>query len=678
MNTFPGTKSMLATATATAILSFAGCGGGGDDGGTAPPPSAPPPASTSVDLRGLVAPSGQDTGYAPTDRVYLYDSTGASRNVALGADRRFTFSNIGSLRAPLLITTADAQGTSYGIIAVIRTLPAASTDVYVSAVSTAVAAAALGQPAAQFVASPSQAAAQLTAANIDAGLSNVRTTVGQIVDLLGGNSASFDPALSQQALPLELILNSAGQDAQGNTRFINGNALLPADRGVNFQPSGTALPAAVIADAGIALPLRAALTECFKLAVADRVTLDSAGNISALKGACATMPVAADYSNSLSSFAVRYGTWLLDERTRNAGFVVFPFALASNDVAVVNIGMQRSDRFFDSRFDTMARMAPGGADWHLRGNQRKYETFVQQEFSRTIHLNPPPAGATSIFGFSRIVSGLHFRFDPTNGADAANVRAIRITGRGLPAAGLVMTRSTSCDRASRFVLANKTGNVSVSSSANRSSTFLLQAIPAQTGAPLGPWTPNSTEFADAPLTAAQFAEMGFLEPYLIEVFKVTDTTVPSETVTVRTGDRPREAVFAIGFGWTQPAGQTLEYLNPAGARAGATPTINLAWTVPVPAAGQAPNSEPENVYAATRGTIGGVANTRVSDSVSFLPGARTSVDFVSNNVPLGETIPCTASAFPALTTTPNDFRFLGTFINHNGIRYLNEHAWQSF
>lgn len=663
-------------ASALTLSALAACGGGGNDSPAPPLPAPPPAGPTSIDLRGQVAQSIQvPAGSLSTaDVVRLYDASGATRSTNLGADLRFAFTNVGALRAPLLITIESQDMT-----AVIKSLPAASADVYMSYAGSAVAASALGISTAAIFAAPAASAAQLNTANVDAALGKLRTTLGPVVSVLGADPATFDPAFAMQIPALESILVNFGQTVSGDTRFMNGNAQLPSDRGVNPVLIGTALPPAIFADSEFVKPLLAALTECFKLAVADRATLDASGAITALKAACASMPVASNYSNNLSTFAQRYSDWLLDSRTLNARFGASMFGAASNDAATPAIYMQRSDGFFDSRFDTMRRVAAGGTAWHLGGNQRAYEVFAQTEFQRAIHLNPPPPNATSHFGFSRIGSGIEFRFDPTNGAAAANVRAIRVKGRGLPAAGVVMTRSTSCSRSTRFVFANKTGDASAVNSANRASLFQLQAVAAQSGGALGPWPSTSVDHADAPLTTAQFADFGFLEPYQIEVFKIGDTTTPSEVLVIRTGDKPREAVTARGFGWTQLNQATLDYLNPAGPKAVAAAMMSMGWTLPAPATGQAAWPDPSNAYIATRGTIDGVVNKRVGDSLVFLPGSRTNADFISNRPPpADEPNPCVGSAFPALTNTVGEFRIFGTFTNWNSQRYSNEYYWQTF
>lgn len=646
--------------------------------------TAPPPARIDLIGRANYSPQTTFNPWVATDRVALYDATGARRLTPIDADGRFTFTDVRGLTPPLLLVGENGSGGSYGVAAVLREVPDATREVYLSGLSTAVLSAAVGKNALTATSTATVAAdtaRALTAAQIEAALARARATFGGLATTLGGQAASFDPAISPQSNAIDDIVQSAGSLSNGDTLWINGNAALPATTGVIPVTIGTALPPAAYADAGITKPLQLALDACFRLPVADRVTVDANGSITALKGACASLPVAANYSQNLSSFTARYGDWLRDERLRDAWFGAFMMGAVSDSEAVIGLYyFVRTDAYrFDFLFDTMRRTAPGAATWHLVGNQRKYELFARTEYIRTEQLSPPPATPTSVFGFSRLDAAIGFRFDPTNGTEAASVRALRIRGRGLPAAGIVLTRSSSCNRADRFVIANKTGDTAVTVSGNRGSFFYLQSVPLQSGGPLGPWPSGDPTFADTMLTDAQLSEIGSLEPYQVEVFKQTDTTTPSETLTIRIGNPPQAVARQRSFGWTLLDPATRRYLNPTLPEAAASTSIPMAWSLPnTNFQGQGVAHDPVNVYLVTRGNVDGVTNKRVNDSRSFQPGSRTSVVFAPNRPPAGESNPCTGSAFPQLTTTPGNFRGFGTFHQQNTVGYSNEFYFQTF
>jgi hypothetical protein len=644
------------------------------------------PVINTIDLRGLANYCNQCT-YFPwvaTDEMMLFDATGAQRSTQVSADGRFTFADIGGLTAPFLLAAYGANDTPYGYTAVIRDKPGASRDIYVTYTGVAVAAAALGKSTFALASSPAvaaESAKQLTTVNIDAALAKFRITFSQVLPALGADPAIFDPAIDPKSIALDDITQKLGETATGETRFINGNARLPADTGVTFTLLGTALPPAVIGDSGFTKPLMRAFDECFKLPVADRATVDANGVITALKGACASLPVAANYSQNLATFAQRYWDWLLDPATQGNYFGTFTMGVTDNNEPVIGLfHFNPSAGGSDFKYDTMARTAPGTTTFHLLGNQRKYELFVQTEVRRTMYLNPVPAAPTSIFGISHIASGLHFRFDPTRNAASAEVVAIRVTGRGLPAAGLVLTRSTSCDRVDRFVIANKTATPTTSSG-NRSSTFLLAAGPATAGGPLGPWTGLDPSFADAPLTDAQFSEFRSLDPYRWEIFKAGDPpTAPSEVIVTRNGNPPLPPSIYLGsVGWTDITPATRAYFDPTAAQAAASVTLPMEWTIGTPMfPGRYSTAIPTSVYAFTRGNIDGVVNKRVNDGFDFPPSSRTNVLFRSDTAVTGETIPCTGSAFPPLTNTPSTFRGMGLFWSNRTVRFLSEHQYQGF
>jgi hypothetical protein len=509
-------------------------------------------------------------------------------------------------------------------------------------------------------------AMRLTHENVTGALVRLRTTLGPVVSAFGGDTATFDPARSSLASTLNQMVQGRGTDAAGTPRFYNAYAVLPPDRGVTRTLMGTALPAPVVNEADIGVALAAALEACFKLPAAERAATDEAGQITALNGPCAKLPVAPDYSNNLSSFSRRFADWILDRDIQDVHFIVNPFAAIDAETVNVNILYFRLQPRvqLDGRLETMRRTSPG--HWLVSGNQRGFELYVQPELRRVEYLNPPGSNPT-IFQTSHIAYGLHMRFDPSNGTAASNVRAVRVKGRSLPPGGIVLTRSTSCGRYDRFVIANKTGDVSVSSSPNRSSTFVLGASPATQNGPLGTWPSTDPAWIQSPLTGQQFGELFDvqMEPFTMEVFMNGDTTTPSIVERVRIFVPPT-GVVPLSSALSQAS---LAYLTPGTPQAAAQPSLTLEWTV----AGTGGVYQPSYAYAFARGDVDGATNKLVFDELEFAPGSRSSVTFLPNRPRPADPNPCAASQWPAATGQGSNFRGFGLYWHRQGARILHEY-----
>ena len=138
-----------------------------------------------------------------------------------------------------------------------------------------------------------------------------------------------------------------------------------------------------------------------------------------------------------------------------------------------------------------------------------------------------------------------------------------------------------CDQ-TRLVIANKTGDVTVTSAGNNGNLFGMQRSDAGGAVVTNPAAVNWANVADY-ATAAELPIFGngsnthAFRAYFFEFFYGSDTTAP-----LILGLNSRAAVDSTTIGpklkWNAPAATTLQLLDPAGVNAGARATMSIAWT----------------------------------------------------------------------------------------------------
>ncbi len=164
-------------------------------------------------------------------------------------------------------------------------------------------------------------------------------------------------------------------------------------------------------------------------------------------------------------------------------------------------------------------------NWLAHGNQRPFIASVNTRYVRRVQNNPAMQADAAGQDPSRIESRLQFqitrsRYDAaTNSYVDAGIRAVRIKGPGLSAAGLVMTPS-SVPGTTWLGVHNKIGSIplTVTTTALSNDSFTLNWSTLN-GQPLAQtWPSASVSASDAPL--ANFAGLASFARYTVEVFRV--------------------------------------------------------------------------------------------------------------------------------------------------------------
>ena len=105
-------------------------------------------------------------------------------------------------------------------------------------------------------------------------------------------------------------------------------------------------------------------------------------------------------------------------------------------------------------------------NWILHGNQRNFDLAVSPRYFKFSQENPLRQTNSAGNAPGTLFSDLHFfvntqKYDDFTGAYVnANIRAVRVTGPGLPSAGLVMATSSVSGASGYLTVHNKTGTIS--------------------------------------------------------------------------------------------------------------------------------------------------------------------------------------------------------------------------
>ena len=307
-----------------------------------------------------------------------------------------------------------------------------------------------------------------------------------------------------------------------------------------------------------------------------------------------------------------------------------------------------------------ARKFASANRWFLWGNQRTadfdMEPFFRRRDQRAASLGAP-SGYDSGFNIAVSAAGPG-SIDARAGSATIGqpLRAVRVKGVGLPTNGVVLTRpdSTVCDQ-TRLVIANKSGDVTVTAAGNNGNLFGLQRSDADGAVLQNPTAPNWANAADY-ATAAELPIFGngsnvnAYRTYTFEYFYASDTTTP-----LSLGLSTRAAVDSTTIGpklkWNTPAATTLQLLDPAGGSAGATATMNIAWTH---------NLVADAIHEVGVFTTAGGARVD-QPSTPVAQGSSTSVTV---NAPSFAPT-CSASQFPALDASGNTSRTIR--LNHKAL-----------
>ena len=239
--------------------------------------------------------------------------------------------------------------------------------------------------------------------------------------------------------------NPAAQPANLSGATVSLTRTSPADTASRL-PVGTQ-------DNSIADAARGALDACFALPAESRGTFDALGE------ACASLPLSPDYKHDGRSGSQEFDRLLTGSGYDGALFgrpeiLRFFSAAAADSRAQIKIAIKRADGVLESLVTVAENSATTGNKWMLRGNRRAFRVFVNGTAQRRVQVanRGTPASAKSTF----YITGLNVFLDSSAGNAKTLLAYAKVTGPGLPAAGLFINpKLAGCDQ--YFAIAASSG-----------------------------------------------------------------------------------------------------------------------------------------------------------------------------------------------------------------------------
>jgi len=671
-------------------------------------------------------------------------STADPAAVTAGSDGSYSI-DISNLKAPILVRASGTlDGESVQHVAVLAALTANSTNTAnVTPLTTAVATLVAPGGDAAALATPATLAAAATATNVGNAsqlLVNTLASDPGTAALLGNNFNPMTTAFSANGTGIDAALERVSVTSSGGTVQIVNNAAAAgssAPAPVTLTPAQIATPTVVptlppsvpAGDIPTAAELKALgdkFQACLALPLAQRVTLDAQGNATAVLGACNFAP--ADWRSSGRNFVEDVGQFtlaktLFDNARLGTGQIVLTQAAQNlTDPKEFKHPYCNSGPCVVARWPmTMAGGVPTSTEWVLGkvngqwnfvGNQRPYRVFVESRLQRRVNMNRNGAAAGNAadpyFFKDRYESVLRLIFDlSVNSAATADIRAVRFTGPGLPAAGVVHFRSQACGTDDRMGLAYQNGSTLTQTTTpvqqwwttSAGTEFTLAAANLD-GTPLATPVPQNTPTSatNQNFTPVALGDLRTAVPnwsqYKVEIFKYTSaSTTPDEIIWFRIGVGPENASAGATVVWPALAGTLADdHITPTGAQAGQIDTFagrSMSWTI---AAGSyvtsgylfgqnfvsATNSQAETATFGLRGRIDfepTVFGNTTAPAYRFAsPVAGTSMSTVTATNGSNPNPRCATAVLPPLTAAISDFRQFG-LITRSPDRQLREAIW---
>lgn len=577
-------KKLLCGALIVAgVIGLAACGGGSSSTST----------TAASQINGTAASGAPFAGATIT----LTDANGTQRSATAGSDGSFTI-DVTGLIAPFVIkASGTVGGTTSTYVAVMADAVAAggTRTLNVTPLTTAVAALLSDNNDPLDMTDVTKLKAKATSAEIKKVVDALKLVLAPVISATGANAATFDPmatAFKADRTGLDSVLDAVkvAVTADGVTLT---NAFAPTQES-SADPTAPATPSLVLTKNNLTtslIPLpapsvtvstvativdkwRDQLDACFALPAADRVTTTTVNGstyVTGVKGACAQISgFDASYKSYGYNVVQRYGYVLIDPAMDGAKFGV-PEILTliktetGDDLALFRLPFKRSDGDTNHVVDVAKRFAAATAadsGWRVIGNQLDYDASVEARMDRVVDVKN---GNKTLY-----ISKLRLYFNPL-GPNASDVNTVKITGPGLPDAGVVLGKSDSCGTADYLSVTNKIGNTNVQRTTNTSSYFGLDAAYAD-GAAFS-WPGTSIDFASAPVDVST---MKPLTRYKFEVYRA-DNSKKGEFYT-RITAAPLTAKYGSALQWNELSTASLDYLNPTSAKAGATATATIDWT----------------------------------------------------------------------------------------------------
>ena len=609
---------VLCLSTAT-VLTLHGCGGGGTGetvagGGTPPLSSISGTAATGAALGNANVTITDSTGTSPCEQATITTTALGSYSCTLKAGKT----------APFFVVVTDPTGNTPPLVSIQTTTPAAGDNLTVNVTPLTTAIVAQLSPtgnALSIVAGGTVDAAQLKSitTNVVAQLANILASVeapagyNPFTTSITAATASGVGNTADRILDVVRIV-STGTGALAFSTVDNPTPILLA------TATTTGVVAAPLTD-GVSTLSRATqiaaqvFTGCFAVPTTQRV-LTKDDTIPVANGGpkvgdsapqCQNIVANVDngagvtfLQNGYNAGQFFYGLLTSDQMT-GAQFSVPEIMLFAPAVtSAVSPSLERFDRailnikFIDNAGNpgnliTVAARLTGTAtttrptDWWLVGNQQLVDTSTRLNIRRVEQLN---AGNTNTFRMSTYMTGIQFNINAKgpgselSGGQLLNIA--RVTGPGLPTAGLVYRRSSGAQ--SSMDLFNKTGNLTGGLQCGNGSTASCPNIwLART---MGLTGTNASTLAANPVSLlwAQPGE-GFDAAqiikgarYKIELFYGSNVGTADRTVFKTLLSNLVNANQGVNLAWNTLGPKSLAALDPNGSLAGTqVNTLALDW-----------------------------------------------------------------------------------------------------
>lgn len=606
---------------AAAVVTLAACSSSNDTSAPAPPP--PPPAPRTI--VGTVATGAALAGaqITVTDRNGAAACTEAAPITADVAGAYRCTLRDGAV-APLAILAIDPRGLRDPMVSVVGSAPAAgqSKTANVTHLTTGMLAqfASDGNPL-TLIGSTS-AFGVLTEAELQAAAAAIARQLDALLQAAGltpAQSAAFDPigtsftantGTGVDAVLDQVRVSAANEPVSGRLVMtvanVNDPNAVPVPLSTASTPSQPlAAAAALIAFADLRVA-QDAFSRCFARPSTERV-VSRDDTVPAHLGGPTVTAMHADCSG------IAHANFLNLGRTRGQYFystltssemdgAIFdaPELLRAlgddtdgNARALVNF--RYADRNgFGGNFALVMKRFPGSgaqsgraSDWWPYGNQRFIDAFVRTSLSRREQL-----ATFSNLAPSRYETGIEI-FITLNGPGSRNaagdeLRAVRVTGAGLPQNGLVLARPAPGIATDQtwFNIANKDGAVNISSAGANGNIFRVQRarldgsalnMPNQTNSNRTqfPQFAHPLDYANGQLPA--LATLGAFNVYAFELYYGAETT-PSSTFGTLNLTPVLSAASGPLLQWNSFTPAALAYLDPAAAQAAAAASFDISWT----------------------------------------------------------------------------------------------------
>lgn len=686
-----------------------------------------PPAPEATRLSGVAATGAPMAGATIT----VVDGDAATADpapVTAGPDGRYTI-DVSALQGPLVVNASGrVDGEMVSIVAVVPAPTAASDNaVNVTPLTNAVAAlvAPGGDP--QSLRTAATLASAVTTRKVDDATTLLVNTLKSDAGIAAALGAGFNPLstpFTADGSGIDAVLDKLAIEVTPAGVAITSLAAPSADGSapapVRLTPALAATPASApslpaslppgdLPTAAELAALGKKFEDCLALPVASRVTLDATGTATAVLGICNYAP--ADWRSNGRNWVEDLGQFtfareqftgsklgratiaLTQAPQRHTDPKVFKHPYCNDAPCVVARWPMTlpGGRMSQSEW-VLAKVA--GA-WNIVGNQRPYRTSVESRLQRKVGVNRAGAAAGSTidpyFLADRFESTLRLNFDLRHG-DTAGIRAVRFTGPGLPAEGVVQFRSQRCGTDDRMGITYQNGSTRVWNSpatfqfwtGGATTDFVLDAARLD-GTPLampvpvndGTTTLSFQEFSPAPV-ADQATLIPAWSVYKVEIFRfaaLSDT--PDEVLYIRSGTAGENAAAGTTKPWPTLAPSFIDaYLKPAAASSSALATLAHSMSFTMPDAAYAvsgyvfgqdflttTNAQGERASFGYRARLDmlparyGDLSMAGSELVSGPSGAALSASTQSSGS--NPNPRCTGAAVPALTDNINDYREVG-------------------